>query len=72
MPENDKESMIFRCPVCYARENDVVLHQRGEQFYCVKCSFTGSREKIQEMYRDLQKKYRNRTIRYTLEQLENM
>lgn len=72
MPENDKKALIFRCPICYARENDVVLHRKGEQFYCVKCSFTGDRERIREMYGDLQKKYKNRTVRYTMEELEEL
>lgn len=72
MPEAGKNAMIYRCPVCYARENDVVLHRRKEEFYCVKCSFTGSRETIEEMYHDLQKKYKKRTVRYTMEELERM
>lgn len=72
MCENQKKSMIYRCPVCFARENDVVLHKKEDQtYYCVKCSFTGNEEDIREMYGDLKKKYRLMTKRITLEMLEN-
>lgn len=68
-----EKSLILRCPVCFARENDVVLHRKKDgSLYCVKCSFTGSEELVQEMYRDLKKKYRLITTRLTMEDLESM
>ena len=62
---------VYRCPVCFGRENDVVLKRQGERFYCVKCSFTGSKDEITEMYRDLKKKFRLMRTRITLEDLEH-
>jgi hypothetical protein len=65
----DKEKpMIYRCPVCFSRENDVPLFRDDRGYYCVKCSFTGTKEDILEMYGDLKKKFQNRRVRYTIEE----
>lgn len=67
------KTIKYRCPVCFARENDVPLHQKGEgDFYCVKCSFTGDEAEILKSYDDLKQKYHNRTKRITLEEIEEM
>lgn len=71
MSDAQKKQLIYRCPVCFARENDVVLRQKDDgAYYCVKCSFTGNEEEIQDMYRDMKKKYKLMTTRITLEELE--
>ena len=70
MPE--KKEIIYRCPVCFSREVDVVLHKHGDTYYCVKCSFWGTKEKIRDMYVDMKKKYAFMTRRITLEDLEQM
>ncbi len=59
---------MLRCPVCFARENDVVLLRNGETLYCVKCSFEGTEKVVRELYADQQKKYRWRARRVTLEE----
>lgn len=72
MPDTDK-GLRYRCPVCFARENDVVLHQRANgSYYCVKCSFWGSREEILNSYSALKKKYHNLTKRITLEEIRKL
>ena len=68
MPE---KKIIYRCPVCFSRENDVVIRQYSDGLYhCVKCSFFGTEENIRAMYRDQKKKYTGLTKRVTLEDLE--
>jgi Zn ribbon nucleic-acid-binding protein len=63
----------MRCPVCFSRENDVVMVREGEDdFYCVKCGFRGSEDVVRDMYTDLQKKYRLMTRRITLDDLQTM
>jgi len=65
--------LTWRCPVCFARENDVTLFKSGEnQFYCPRCGFNGGLEDIQEMYADLRKKYRLVTTRITLDELRDL
>ena len=68
----EKKMIIYRCPVCFARENDVVIRKYDGVYRCVKCSFFGSEEQIRQMYADLRRKYTLRTTRITLEDLENM
>ena len=65
-----EKRVIYRCPVCFARENDVVIREYDGVYRCVKCSFCGSEEKIQEMYADMKKKYAFRGKRLTLSDLE--
>ena len=68
----EKKVIIYRCPVCFARENDVVINKYDGIYRCVKCSFFGSEEQIQKMYADLRQKYTLRTKRITVEDMENM
>jgi ribosomal protein L37AE/L43A len=68
----EKKVIIYRCPVCFARENDVVIRKYDGIYRCVKCSFFGSEEQIQAMYADLRQKYTLRTKRITMEDMENM
>ena len=68
MPENRNPAMIYRCPVCFARENDVYMFREGDTLYCMKCSFSGTEERVQELYADLRKKYGWIQRRLTLEE----
>ena len=68
----EKKVITYRCPVCFARENDVVIRKYDGIYRCVKCSFFGSEELIRQMYSDLRKKYTQRTVRITVEDLEKM
>jgi hypothetical protein len=68
MSANQEKEMIYRCPVCFSRENDVPLFKDKEGYYCVKCSFTGTREDIVGMYDFFKKKFRMRKKRFTVEQ----
>ena len=68
----EKKVIIYRCPVCFARENDVYIHKYGGVYRCVKCSFFGTEEQIRQMYADLQKKYTLRTTRITMEDLKEL
>ncbi len=73
MAADKSHKLTWRCPVCFARENDVTLFRAGENhFYCPKCSFNGSMVDIQEMYADLRKKYRLVLTRVSLEELRTM
>lgn len=71
MPEI-KLRKIMRCPVCFARENDVTLMKSGEEYYCIHCSYHGTAEEIAGMYADLRKKYRWIQKRVTLDELRTL
>jgi hypothetical protein len=68
-----QKQIRYRCPVCFGKENDVVLlkDERGD-FYCVKCSFTGTLEQVKGMYGDFKKRYQLLTKRFTLDELKNL
>ncbi len=73
MSEVNSKQVTYRCPVCFSRENDVVLQKDAEgKYYCVKCSFHGTQEKIKEMYGDLKKKYRFMLTRLSFEDLDKI
>ncbi|MCI9626184.1 MAG: hypothetical protein HFI90_05315 [Clostridia bacterium] len=54
------------------KENDVLLRKDDSKFYCVKCSFQGSREEIMQYYALHKKRFANRTKRITLEEIERL
>ena len=64
--------VTMRCPVCFSRENAVVLFREGERYYCIKCSFAGSEAGVRTMYADLQIKCRWIARRVTLEELRGL
>jgi len=62
----------MRCPVCFARENDVTLMNNGTEYYCVHCSYHGNAEQIAGMYADIRRKYRWIQRRVTLDELRKL
>lgn len=73
MSEHSQAKINYRCPICFSREVDVVLHRTADdRYYCTKCSFTGSKADIQEMYQELRKKYRLAQVRLTLKDMERL
>jgi hypothetical protein len=71
MPEIELRK-VMRCPVCFARENDVTLMKEGDEYYCIHCSYHGTAQEIAAMYQDLRKKYRWILKRVTLEELRQL
>jgi DNA-directed RNA polymerase subunit RPC12/RpoP len=68
MSGNSKTKMIYRCPVCFNTTVDIPLINEGDNFRCLKCSFTGTKNDVIEMYNDFKKRYRLMDSRITLEQ----
>lgn len=69
MDDLEKNKVDKRCPVCFSRENDVLLIYDGDDRYrCTRCSFTGTAGEIHGMYFDLQKKFHGIARRLTLEE----
>ena len=56
MPGHSKTQMIYRCPVCFYTTVDIPLIKDGNNFRCLKCSFTGTKNNILAMYNDFKKK----------------
>ena len=51
MAQAGKGKLNYRCPSCFMRDIDMDMffdRERGE-YYCLRCQFTGSEEKVLEM-----------------------
>ena len=72
MPGHSKTQMIYRCPVCFYTTVDIPLIKDGNNFRCLKCSFTGTKNNILAMYNDFKKRYRVTDGRITLADQKKM
>lgn len=72
MSSDETYTVRLRCPVCFARENDVNLFWEGNEFYCVKCSYHGTATEVRAQYTELKKKYRWILKRLPLETLRQL
>ena len=66
MSQAGKGKLNYRCPACFMREYDIDMFydKDKEEYYCLRCPFTGSEEdvkKLNEMakfrYKDIEKRY---------------
>ncbi len=58
MPIYAQNVLGLRCPVCLAREIDVVLYVDGEEYYCIKCGYTGTEAETREAYKPIRGKFK--------------
>ena len=65
---SEQSHVSMRCPVCLARDIDVVLYHDGRKYYCIKCAYTGQEEEIRQTYAALRRKFRWIRRRVTLEE----
>lgn len=72
MAGNQQNIAQMRCPVCFAREIDVLLLHDGTEYYCVKCSYRGSVGDVRAAYQPLRSKYVNRTTRIDFDRIERL
>ncbi|MGM9604318.1 MAG: hypothetical protein ACI3XG_04570 [Faecousia sp.] len=66
MAQATKGRLNYRCPSCFLRDLDIDMFfdaQKGE-YYCLRCQFTGTEEKVLEMnqlarvrYKDMMKRF---------------
>ncbi len=65
MAQGRKGRLNYRCPRCLMREIDMdMLYDRERnEYYCLRCSFTGDEHEVLRVYAQFREKYRNRTIR---------
>ncbi len=62
MAQGRKGKLNFRCPRCLMREIDMdMLYDTGrEEYYCLRCSFTGNEEEVHRLNAQFREKYRDR------------
>ena len=68
MAQGRKGKLNFRCPRCLTREIDMdLLYDRDQdEYYCLRCSFTGREQDIHRLNALFREKYRDRKKRITI------
>ena len=67
MAQGRKGQLNYRCPWCLRREIDMDLlyDQDAEEYYCLRCSFTGNEQEVLRLNAQFRAKYRDRMTRLT-------
>ena len=65
MAQGRKGKLNFRCPRCLMREidMDMLYDSEQEEYYCLRCSFTGNEAEVLRLNAQFREKYRDRTKR---------
>lgn len=68
MAQSTKGRLNYRCPSCFLRDLDMDMFYDAEkkEYYCLRCQFAGSEERVLEMnqlarvrYKDMMKRFEN-------------
>jgi hypothetical protein len=67
MAQGRKGKLNYRCPRCLMREIDMdLLYDKDQdEYYCLRCSFSGDEMEVQRLNAQFREKYRDRIIRIT-------
>ncbi len=67
MAQGRKGKLNYRCPRCLMREIDMdMLYDRDrDEYYCLRCSFTGNEQEVLRINAQFREKYRDREKRIT-------
>ena len=51
MAQSGKSELNFRCPSCFMRDIDIDMFydEEKKEYYCLRCSFTGSLEDVMRL-----------------------
>lgn len=67
MAQAGKGRLNYRCPSCFMRDLDIdMFYDRDKkEYYCLRCQFTGTEEKILEWNELVRKRYPEMNKRIT-------
>jgi predicted RNA-binding Zn-ribbon protein involved in translation (DUF1610 family) len=67
MAQGRKGELNYRCPMCFMREIDMdMLHdEQKEEYYCLRCSFTGTENEVLMLNERARYRFKDRAIRIT-------
>lgn len=73
MAQGRKGRLNYRCPACFMRDLDIdMFYDRDkDEYYCLRCQFTGSEEDVLQMNEQIKKKYRVMLKRITVDDYED-
>ncbi|GAB6168365.1 hypothetical protein JCM1393_08250 [Clostridium carnis] len=67
MSQAGKGKLNYRCPSCFMRDLDIDMFydKEKEEYYCLRCQFTGTEEKVKELNEMARFRYRKMMERIT-------
>lgn len=67
MAQGRKGKLNYRCPRCMMREidMDMLYDAEKEEYYCLRCSFTGNEAEVKRLNQQFREKYLDRMKRIT-------
>lgn len=65
MAQATKGKLNFRCPSCFMRDIDIDMFfdEARQEYYCLRCSFTGKEEDVLRLNQAARFRYRAMTMR---------
>ena len=65
MAQATKGKLNFRCPSCFMRDIDIDMFfdESKQEYYCLRCSFTGSEADVERRNQDARFRYRYMQMR---------
>ena len=72
MAQARKGLLNYRCPQCFMRDIDMDLFYDSDkkEYYCLRCSFHGSEEKVLKKNEEVRLKYGDMLRRFKMEDFE--
>lgn len=67
MAQSGKGKLNYRCPLCFRRDidMDMLFDSEKNEYYCIRCSFTGSETQVQAVNAETKRRYADRRVRIT-------
>lgn len=66
MAQSTKGKLNYRCPSCFMRDLDIDIFydKEKEEYYCLRCCYTGSEEDVKAKNQMARFRYRSMMKRY--------
>ena len=67
MAQATKGRLNYRCPSCFMRDLDIDMFYdaQKDEFYCLRCQFVGSEERVLQMNEMVRVRYKDIMKRFT-------
>ena len=72
MAQSGKGKLNYRCPTCFMRDLDIDMFYDSakEEYYCIRCQFTGSEEDVLRFNEIVRSRYKAMAKRYSEEEFD--
>lgn len=66
MAQSGKGKLNYRCPSCFLRDLDIDMFYDSakQEYYCIRCQFTGSESDVLAMNEMVRKRYKAMMTRF--------